>query len=108
MTPNTAAIMGDVPNNRRGIGNGIRSMMQNSGFLVGSAPLLAVVTSRLGGTGRRAVYGGMLPDLAGGKAAICLDSFRTAFLMLFLLCLAGSVLCGWRGLKRRPGHGGRT
>src|ERR1700753_2049119 len=47
MTPNTTSIVGGVEPGRRGIVNGVRSMLQNTGYAVSTAMSLAIVTSVL-------------------------------------------------------------
>ena len=44
-SPNTAAMMGTVPADRRGIAAGARTMLQNTGAVISIAFVLAVVTS---------------------------------------------------------------
>ena len=43
-SPNTAAMMGTVPANRRGIAAGARMMLQNTGAVLSIAFVLAIVT----------------------------------------------------------------
>ena len=47
MPANTSAIMAGVPAHRRGVANGIRSTLQNTGTVVGTALSLALATSAL-------------------------------------------------------------
>lgn len=57
-TPNTSSIMVSVAANRRGIANGICSMLQNTGHVTGAAPSLSIVTSPLMMDSKQAVYSG--------------------------------------------------
>ena len=43
-SPNTAAMMGTVPPQRRGIAAGARTMLQNTGAVISIAFVLAIVT----------------------------------------------------------------
>src|SRR5436190_10873702 len=44
-SPNTAAMMGVVPANRRGVAAGARTMLQNTGAVISIAFVLAIVTA---------------------------------------------------------------
>ena len=44
-SPNTAAMMGTVPAQRRGIAAGARTMLQNTGAVISIAFVLAIMTS---------------------------------------------------------------
>ena len=44
-SPNTAAMMGTVPANRRGIAAGTRTMVQNTGAVISIAFVMAIVTA---------------------------------------------------------------
>ena len=61
-SPNTAAMMGTVPANRRGIAAGARTMLQNTGAVISIAFVLAIVTA-VGAQGRAAEH------LLGGDGA---------------------------------------
>src|SRR6201992_2616640 len=64
MTPNTTSIMGGVEPGRRGIANGVRSMLQNTGYVVSTAMSLAIVTSPLTPAQKQAAYAGTLSRLS--------------------------------------------
>ncbi len=112
MTPNTSAIMNGVAEDRRGIANGVRAMLQNAGFLIGTALSLAIATWPLSAPARRAVYAGTLPTLSGLRGSDLDAGFRNALLSLIGLCLAGTAISLARtqrprpqGLIARPSHG---
>ena len=95
MTPNTKSIMLTVPVNRRGIANGMRSMIQNMGTVISTALSLMVVTSGLPARLKGAVYDGANAELAGNDMALISRGFRLAFIVLFcliLVAIAGSYL----------------
>jgi EmrB/QacA subfamily drug resistance transporter len=100
MTPNTSAIMASVPPERRGIANGLRSMLQNTGFVVSTAMSLAIVTSPLADAEKRAAYAGTLSALPGHELGGFVAGYRTAFLVLFALCVLGAVASLLRGGSR--------
>jgi len=70
--PNTASIMAALPTARRGIANGVRSVLFNSGQTGGNAVVLVLVTAALtagGFAGYDAVTGADPEVLAGFRAA---------------------------------------
>jgi EmrB/QacA subfamily drug resistance transporter len=79
--PNTGELMSLVPAHRRGIANGVRSMLQNAGYLISSVLALALVS-------RHGAAGGPEP-LVGHH--------RTALLVLLCLCLAATATSLLRG-----------
>ncbi|NHC13846.1 MFS transporter [Motilibacter deserti] len=100
MTPNTSAIMSSVPPARRGIANGVRSMLQNTGFVVSTAMSLAIVTSPLAEAEKRAAYAGTLSALPGQDLDGFVDGYRVALLVLFALCVLGALASALRGSGR--------
>jgi MFS family permease len=88
MTPNTSAIMGSVPPHRRGIANGVRSMVQITGFVASTAMSLAIVTTRLGPEEKKAAYAGTLVYLPSGDVPNFVLGYRTALMVRGLLCVA--------------------
>ncbi len=100
MTPNTTAIVGGVDSARRGVANGVRSMLQNTGYVVSTAMSLAIVTSPLSAADKRAAYAGTLSRLPGGALAAFTGGYRTAFWVLAAACLAGLVASLSRGPVR--------
>lgn len=97
MTPNTASIMSSVPATRRGIANGLRSMMQNMGFVVGTALSLAIVTGPLNPVAKSAVYSGQSALLSAAQMRLFEGQYRTAFFWLTGLSCSAMVACLLRG-----------
>jgi EmrB/QacA subfamily drug resistance transporter len=97
MTPNTSAIMTSVPPARRGIANGVRSMLQNSGGLLGTALALSIVTAPLSPASRQAVYAGRMSGFAPAEMAALVGGYRNALWVLCGLCLLALAL----GMLRR-------
>src|ERR1700761_545432 len=64
MTPNTTSIVSGVQPGRRGIVNGVRSMLQNTGYAVRTAMSPAIVTSPLTPGQKQAAYAGTLSRLS--------------------------------------------
>jgi MFS family permease len=106
LTPNTSSIMASIPPRRRGIANGIRSMMQNSGYVVSVALSLAIITSPLAASAKKAAYAGTLSSLPGHELHDFTNGCRAALLVLAVMTVAGMVV----SLRRDPppAGGGRT
>lgn len=103
LAPNTSSIMASIPARRRGIANGIRSMMQNSGYVVSVALSLAIVTSPLAAHAKKAAYAGTLSSLRGGELGAFTAGCRVALLVLAAATVAGMVV----SLRRNPPPAGR-
>jgi MFS family permease len=92
MTPNTTSIMGGVEPGRRGIANGVRSMLQNTGYVVSTAMSLAIVTSPLTPGQKQAAYAGTLSRLSPQALDNFTGGYRTALAVLAGICVLGMVL----------------
>jgi EmrB/QacA subfamily drug resistance transporter len=104
MTPNTASIMRSVRPDQRGVANGVRSMLQNTGYAVSTALSLALVTRPLSPDQQRAAYAGTLARLPGGDLAAFIGGYRVAFIVLLSLCLVGAVASLARGSSPPLSH----
>jgi EmrB/QacA subfamily drug resistance transporter len=102
MTPNTAEILGGVLPSQRGVANGLRSMLQNTGQTVSTALALAVLTAGLSTVGRNAVFSGRLTELSADEIDTFVGGFRAALALLLVLALVAATLSIVRG------PGGRT
>jgi MFS family permease len=91
--PNTGELMSLVPVHRRGIANGVRSMLQNAGYLISSVLALALVAGH-GPDG--AGPGSPALSAPGGPAALA-DHHRTVLLILLCLSLAATAASLLRG-----------
>lgn len=103
MTPNTSAIMSSVPPERRGIANGLRSMLQNTGYVTSTALSLAIVTSPLGAGEKAAAYAGRLSRLPGADLAAFTGGYHRALLLLAATTAVGAVA----SLLRNPPRAAR-
>jgi EmrB/QacA subfamily drug resistance transporter len=97
MTPNTTSIMSGVPASRRGIANGVRSMLQNSGYVVSTAMSLAIITSPLDPTEKRSAYAGTLSQLSRHALQAFTGGYRFAFAVLAGACTVGVIASLSRG-----------
>jgi EmrB/QacA subfamily drug resistance transporter len=85
MAPNTASIVRGLPVDRRGIANGIRSLMFNGAQTLGAATALLLVAAGLAGAGIGG-YDGVAADPAGA-----LGGFHVAAGVLVVSALAATV-----------------
>jgi EmrB/QacA subfamily drug resistance transporter len=100
MTPNTTSIVGGVEPGRRGIVNGVRSMLQNTGYAISTAMSLAIVTSPLTPDQKQAAYAGTLSRLSRQALDAFTGGYRTALAVLAGVCVLGTFL----SLARNAGH----
>ncbi|MDX6636377.1 MAG: hypothetical protein QOF06_2580, partial [Solirubrobacterales bacterium] len=100
-SPNTAAMMGTVPVERRGIAAGARTMLQNTGAVISIAFVLAIVTNSIPKEVLFAIFSG----LATGLSAAQLDPFiHNMHEALWVLAATSVVGAGVSML--RPKHSG--
>src|SRR5919197_420087 len=98
-SPNTAAMMGVVRQDRRGIAAGARVMLQNTGAVISIAFVIAVVTAAV----PKDVLFKIFSGLASGLSTAQLDPFITN-MHVALWCLAGVSLLGAVVSLMRPAH----
>jgi EmrB/QacA subfamily drug resistance transporter len=92
VTPNNASILQSVVPQRRGIANGVRSTLQNTGIMMGTALALSVAMAGLPYGSQLMILGNGGSGLSGFDVAAFTQGARTAFAMLACLCLAGAAL----------------
>jgi len=97
MTPNTNAIMSTVDARRRGVANGVRSMMQNTGYVVGTALSLGIVTTWLPSHEKAEAYAGTLSRLGERSLADLTHGYHVAFVVLAAISAVGMVASLLRG-----------
>jgi Na+/melibiose symporter-like transporter len=98
-SPNTAAMMGTVAPNRRGIAAGARVLVQNTGAVISIAFVLALVTSSVPKAVLFRVFSGLANHLSNAQ----LDPFISN-MHLALWCLTGISLLGAVVAAARPKH----
>jgi MFS family permease len=99
MSPNTAAMMGVVPEHRRGIAAGARVMLQNTGAVISIAFVMAIVTAAV----PKDVLFKIFSGVASGLSTAQLDPFISNMHMA-LWVLAGISLIGGAVSLLRPKH----
>jgi hypothetical protein len=101
MSPNTAAMMGAVPTERRGIAAGTRTMVQNTGAVISIAFVLAIITAAV----PKPVLFKIFSGLASGLTSVQLDPFianmHTALWVLAAISVLGAVVSLMRPSEQR-------
>jgi EmrB/QacA subfamily drug resistance transporter len=98
-SPNTAAMMGTVPPERRGIAAGARTLLQNTGAVLSIAFVLAIITSAVPKATLFAVFSGLTKGLSEAKLAPFIANMHVALWVLAATSLLGAVVC-----LLRPSH----
>ena len=98
-SPNTAAMMGAVPAQRRGIAAGARTLVQNTGAVLSIAFVLAIVTSSIPKSTLFAVFSGLAEGLSAEKLAPFIHNMHVALWVLAATSLLGTFVC-----LLRPSH----
>ena len=98
-SPNTSAMMGTVPAQRRGIAAGARTMVQNTGAVISIAFVLAVVTAAVPKDVLFKIFSGLSKGLSDAKLAPFIHNMHTALWVLAATSAIGAVVS-----LMRPGH----
>jgi EmrB/QacA subfamily drug resistance transporter len=91
-SPNTAAMMGTVPGNRRGIAAGARTMLQNTGAVISIAFVLAVITAAVPKTVLFQIFSGLAKGLSPAQLHPFIHNMHTALAVLAIISLIGAVV----------------
>ncbi len=89
-SPNTAAMMGAVPTNRRGIAAGARMMLQNTGAVISIAFVLAIITAAVPKPILFRIFSGLASGLSEAQLAPFIENMHTALLVLAATSLLGA------------------
>ncbi|MGI8802306.1 MAG: MFS transporter [Solirubrobacteraceae bacterium] len=98
-SPNTAAMMGTVPAQRRGIAAGARMLLQNTGAVLSIAFVLAIVTSAIPKPTLFAIFSGLTRGLSDQKLAPFIANMHLALWVLAATSIVGAAVC-----LMRPRH----
>src|SRR3954449_11316560 len=98
-SPNTAALMGVVPANRRGIAAATRVLVQNTGAVISIAFVMAVITSSIDKTVLFKIFSGIKSGLSPDALAPFIANMHTA-----LWVLAATSVVGVAVSLARPSH----
>jgi EmrB/QacA subfamily drug resistance transporter len=89
-SPNTAAMMGTVPANRRGIAAGARTMLQNTGAVISIAFVLAIVTAAVPKDVLFKIFSGLAAGLSDEQLDPFIHNMHTALWVLAAISLIGA------------------
>jgi EmrB/QacA subfamily drug resistance transporter len=102
-SPNTAAMMGTVPQHRRGIAAGARTMLQNTGAVLSIAFVLAIVTAAVPQDVLFKIFSGLASGLSSAK----LDPFiHNMHIALWVLAATSFIGAGVSLLRPRHSSAG--
>jgi EmrB/QacA subfamily drug resistance transporter len=89
-SPNTAAMMGTVPADRRGIAAGARTMLQNTGAVISIAFVLAIVTAAVPKPVLFKIFSGLASGLTEAQLEPFIHNMHTALWVLAITSLMGA------------------
>jgi EmrB/QacA subfamily drug resistance transporter len=98
-SPNTAAMMGTVATERRGIAAGVRTMLQNTGAVISIAFVLAIVTAAVPKPVLFKIFSGLSAGLTSAQLDPFIHNMHTA-----LWVLAATSVLGAGVSLLRPRH----
>lgn len=105
-SPNTNAIMGSVPVERRGIAAGVRTMMNNAGSVVSIALAMAIISSSIDPKAMQALFTGTQVGSQGIAVGEFISGLRAAFAISFGISVAAAVISYLRGPEPKWDHAG--
>jgi MFS family permease len=91
-SPNTAAMMGTVPPQRRGIAAGARTMLQNTGAVISIAFVLAVVTSSVDKDTLFKIFSGVTTGLDEATLDPFISNMHLALWILAATSMVGAAV----------------
>jgi EmrB/QacA subfamily drug resistance transporter len=89
-SPNTAAMMGTVPAQRRGVAAGARTMLQNTGAVISIAFVIAIVTSAVPKPVLFKIFSGLAQGLSDAKLEPFIHNMHTALWVLAATSVVGA------------------
>ncbi len=96
-SPNTSAIMGAVPVERRGIAAGVRTMMNNAGSVISIALAMAIISSSIDPDAMKGLFTGTQVGSEGIAVSNFISGLRTAFTISFIISLLAAFISYLRG-----------
>jgi len=89
-SPNTAAMMGVVPANRRGVAAGARMMLQNTGAVLSIAFVMAIVTAAVPKDVLLQIFSGLATGLSNARLDPFIQNMHTALWVLAATSVVGA------------------
>jgi EmrB/QacA subfamily drug resistance transporter len=99
-SPNTSAVMGVVPADKRGIGAGMRAMLTSTGFVISIALAIGLVTTSMDPSVLAAVFSGTQVGGSGIDMGPFINALHVAFAAGLVVSLIGAVISATRGGHR--------
>jgi hypothetical protein len=96
-SPNTSAIMGAVPVERRGIAAGVRTMMNNAGSVISIAIAMVIISSSIDPKALQGLFTGTQVGSEGIAIGHFISGLRTAFAISFVISLLAAFISYLRG-----------
>jgi MFS family permease len=98
-SPNTAAMMGVVPAQRRGVAAATRVLVQNTGAVISIALVMAIITSSIDKSVLFKIFSGIKSGLSQDALAPFISNMHTALWVLAVTSVVGVVVS-----LMRPSH----
>ena len=99
-SPNTSAVMGVVPAEKRGIGAGMRAMLTSTGFVISIALAIGLVTTAMDPTVLASIFSGTQVGGAGIDMGPFINALHIAFGAGVVVSLIGAGISMARGGHR--------
>lgn len=96
-SPNTSAIMGMVPPDKRGVAAGLRTMATNAGNVLSIAISMAIVSSSISPKAMQALFVGTQVGSKGISVGQFVGGLRIAFTISFIFSIIAAVISYLRG-----------
>ena len=101
MSPNTAAMMGTVPTERRGIATGARTMLQNTGAVISIAFVLAIITAAVPKPVLFKIFSGLASGLTDAQLDPFIANMHEALWVLAVISVVGAGVSLLRPREQR-------
>jgi len=98
-SPNTSAIMGIVPADKRGIAAGVRTMANNAGSVLSIAISMAIISSSISPQAMQALFIGTQVGTEGIAIGQFVSGLRVAFTISFVFSIIAAVISYMRGTE---------
>jgi MFS family permease len=92
-SPNTAAMMGAVPAQRRGVAAATRVLAQNTGAVMSIALVMAIITSGIDKDTLFKIFSGLASGLAPAQLNAFIANMHTALWVLTVTAVVGIAVC---------------
>ncbi|EGD53148.1 drug resistance transporter, EmrB/QacA subfamily [Thermoanaerobacter ethanolicus JW 200] len=97
ISPNTNAIMSNVPADKRGIAAGVRTMMNNAGTVISIALAMGIISSSISPEALQALFVGTQVGSKGIAVAQFIKGLKATFGISFVISLVAAFISYLRG-----------